>query len=39
MNAGAGKPIVLENSFLKIEVDARDPAAHVTTTSTGETTR
>ena len=39
MNADAGKPIVLENSFLKVEVDARDLAAHVTTKSTGETIR
>ncbi len=34
-----GKATVLENPFLKVEVDPRDLAAHVTTKSTGETIR
>ena len=34
-----GKAMVLENQFLKVEVDPADLAAHVTVKSTGETLR
>ena len=39
MAAEIHEVIVLENPFLKVEVDPRDLAAHVTTRSTGETIR
>ena len=35
----AKKPLVLENRSLRVEVDRRDLAAHVTVKSTGETLR
>ncbi len=37
--AETGKPIVLENPSLKVEIDPHDLAAHMTTKSTGETIR
>ncbi len=39
MRPETDKPIVLENSFLKVEIDSHDMAAHVTVKSTGETLR